>query len=112
MKGRDYRHAMNFFRGSRRVWAELKYDGERAQIHVEVLPYTKPHITIFSKSKRNSTMDRRGVHGHILDALNLSNSEGHEPKLKKNIILDAEMVACSGNDITGSHPQPFVYSMR
>jgi DNA ligase 4 len=102
MKGRDCHHALSFFRDSRRLWAETKYDGERAQIHVEIMPNIKPRITIFSKSKRNSTLDRRAIHDPILEALNLYHSEGHEPKLKKNVILDAEMVACHGTDIDGS----------
>lgn len=47
-------------------------------------------------------MDRRATHEPILSALNLSGSEGSGPKFKKNVILDAEMVACHGTDIDGS----------
>ena len=46
-------------------------------------------------------MDRYAIHDPILEALNLSNSKGHEPKFKKNVILDAEMVACNGTNIGG-----------
>jgi DNA ligase 4 len=41
--------------------AELKYDGERMQIHIE-----KDDITIFSKSGRNSTVDRILSHEYSL----------------------------------------------
>jgi hypothetical protein len=47
-------------------------------------------------------MDRCAIHDLILEALNLSDLQGHEPKLKKNVILDAEMVACTGTNIDGS----------
>ena len=79
---------------SKAVWAEIKYDGERAQIHVEVQPKGSPKITIFSKSKRDSTWDRAAVHPIICEALGLTGSSANA-RIKKNIILDAEMVAFS-----------------
>jgi len=47
-------------------------------------------------------MDRVAIHDPILEALSLSHSEGHEPSLKKNVILDAEMIACHGTNVDGS----------
>lgn len=44
------------------VWAEKKYDGERAQIHVWVDDKSELAIRIFSKSGRDSTRDRAAVH--------------------------------------------------
>ena len=51
------------------TWAETKYDGERAQIHVQLVPGSETgkksnrwKITIYSKSGRDSTLDRAGVH--------------------------------------------------
>lgn len=105
-KGRNCRHALEFFSTSDRVWAETKYDGERAQIHVEVHPNTKSNITIFSKSKRDSTMDRYGIHAIIRQALGLSNSQ-QAPQIKRNVILDAEMVACHGHGIDGMRISPY-----
>ena len=63
IKGRSCKDALKHLHKSKKVWVETKYDGERAQIHVEVDQSTlKSRITIFSKSKRDSTMDRYGVH--------------------------------------------------
>ncbi|EIW79187.1 DNA ligase/mRNA capping enzyme [Coniophora puteana RWD-64-598 SS2] len=85
-KGRGVAHALSILDDANIIWAETKYDGERAQIHVR---YTDdgPCIKIFSKSKRDSTEDRAAVHPIILEALSIGNRE--------NIILDAEMVAYS-----------------
>ncbi|KAJ4000921.1 hypothetical protein F5050DRAFT_1561801, partial [Lentinula boryana] len=91
-KGRSCKHALSFFSESSQVWAETKYDGERAQIHVQVIPSQKPRITIFSKSKRDSTGDRRAIHAVILDCLGLSGRPGIKPRIHSSVILDAEMV--------------------
>ncbi|KZP21054.1 hypothetical protein FIBSPDRAFT_788707 [Athelia psychrophila] len=95
VKGRGCLEALKHFANSERVWAETKYDGERAQIHVEIREDGMPHITIFSKSKRDSTLDRWGVHGIVRNALGLGNDvdPGAAPRKIKNIILDAELVA-------------------
>ncbi|KAL0574607.1 hypothetical protein V5O48_007357 [Marasmius crinis-equi] len=89
-KGRNLQHALSFFSGSKQVWAETKYDGERAQIHVRFTNGV-PRIKIFSKSRRDSTLDRVAVHPIIADCLSRYDIQ--------NIILDAEMVACSGQVI-------------
>ncbi|KAG0709226.1 DNA ligase/mRNA capping enzyme [Suillus ampliporus] len=86
-KGRSPRHALNALRLSNAIWAETKYDGERAQIHARFRDESDPLITIFSKSKRDSTLDRIAVHPIIREALS-GYSMG-------DIILDAEMVAYS-----------------
>lgn len=91
---------MDFLYGSETVWAETKYDGERAQIHVEVRPDGSSHITIFSKSKRDSTHDRQAVHHLIRAALGLS-GESATGKVRQNVILDAEMVAFHGDKVAG-----------
>ncbi|KAI0091748.1 hypothetical protein BDY19DRAFT_991426 [Irpex rosettiformis] len=103
IKGHSCKDALNRLRKSKRVWVETKYDGERAQIHVEVDECGKSRITIFSKSKRDSTMDRYGVHHIIREALGLSEEEAtenpkslrHTPRITANAILEAEMVAFS-----------------
>ncbi|KAJ8094352.1 hypothetical protein PM082_010786 [Marasmius tenuissimus] len=89
-KGRNLSHALSCIPNSRSVWAETKYDGERAQIHIQ-LTNGVPRIKIFSKSGRDSTNDRAAVHPIILECLSNSNVG--------NIILDAEMVACNGKTI-------------
>jgi DNA ligase-4 len=64
-KGRSPRHALDVLKLSSEIWAETKYDGERAQIHVRLNDQDDPQITIFSKSKRNSTLDRIAVHPYV-----------------------------------------------
>ncbi|KAJ3879815.1 hypothetical protein F5051DRAFT_349554 [Lentinula edodes] len=98
-KGRSCKHALSFFSDFSQVWAETKYDGERAQIHVQVIHGQKPRITIFSKSKRDSTSDRRAIHAVILDSLGLNGRPGVEPRIKRSVVLDAEMVPCEGTRI-------------
>lgn len=93
------------------MWAETKYDGERAQIHVKVRADGGSDITIFSKSRRESTGDRVAVHDIIRAALGLRlakasagssrPSPSQPPKVKHTIILDAEMVAFCGDKIAG-----------
>jgi DNA ligase-4 len=86
----------------RAVWVETKYDGERAQIHVRVLPNGFSRITIFSKSGRDSTLDRHAVHGIVREALGLAPAPpvpgltelAPAPPIK-DVVLEAEMVAYS-----------------
>jgi DNA ligase-4 len=105
-KAQGCAHALEFLQGSSKVWAETKYDGERAQIHVEIRPdNTSSHITIFSKSKRDSTNDRHGVHTLIRSALGLDGTCRRRPsgthRVTQNVILDAEMVAFRGDKVDG-----------
>ncbi|KAJ2919477.1 hypothetical protein MD484_g929, partial [Candolleomyces efflorescens] len=98
-KGQSCKHTLNFLRSTRRVWAETKYDGERAQIHVSVpTGGGKPHITIFSKSKRDSTLDRHDVHSLIREALGFSGNSS-TGRIKHSVILDAELVAFDGERV-------------
>ncbi|KAI9798667.1 MAG: hypothetical protein M1833_004656 [Piccolia ochrophora] len=50
---------------SRNMSLERKYDGEYCQIHVDLVKGAE-RIQIFSKSGKDSTLDRRGVHGSIV----------------------------------------------
>ncbi|KAF7771042.1 hypothetical protein Agabi119p4_7016 [Agaricus bisporus var. burnettii] len=103
VKGRNCYHALSYFKDSTTVWAETKYDGERAQIHVEILDDDgTSNIKIWSKSGRESTWDRLGVHDIIRDALGLNRSGELKvssttwmttARVKRNVVLDAEMVA-------------------
>lgn len=100
-------HALNVLEPSDAIWAETKYDGERAQIHVRFGSQSDPQITIFSKSKRDSTLDRIAVHPyvffasrntpiscseHLLESIIIQALAGYS---MGDIILDAEMVAYS-----------------
>lgn len=72
--------AANILGNAGKVSAETKYDGERMQIHLELfdrpaaaIPSELPpyRITIYSKSGRDSTVDRRETHPIILAALGI-----------------------------------------
>ncbi|KAG9312953.1 DNA ligase/mRNA capping enzyme [Chiua virens] len=86
-KGRGSLHALELLDTDGQIWAETKYDGERAQIHVRFCEDGEVKIVIFSKSKRDSTLDRVAVHAIIKSAL--------AGVGKQDIIVDAEMVAFS-----------------
>ncbi|KAI8809159.1 ATP dependent DNA ligase domain-containing protein [Cladochytrium replicatum] len=64
--------------GEQRVFAEIKYDGERMQVHYDF----ENGVRIFSKSLRNSTHDRRRAIPLIEKAF----------KGVKNCILEGELV--------------------
>ncbi|KAF8603783.1 hypothetical protein BDV93DRAFT_544423, partial [Ceratobasidium sp. AG-I] len=68
--------------GAPKAFAEVKYDGERMQIHIDLSKPSHRQITIFSKSKRDSTLDRAGTHPVIRAALGLpqpSETQGIQP---------------------------------
>ncbi|EIW71652.1 hypothetical protein TREMEDRAFT_73368 [Tremella mesenterica DSM 1558] len=114
-KGRSIDDALNVFFDERRgverpgaVWAETKYDGYRMQIHVELNLNGEPCITIFSKSKRDSTHDRINTHSILCATLGLhtpdhlpvhptlaERMEGLplvKPSVRKSVILEAEVL--------------------
>ncbi|KAK9369252.1 ATP dependent DNA ligase domain-containing protein [Lipomyces kononenkoae] len=72
-------------------FAETKYDGERMQIHLSLNP---PFIKIFSKSGRESTEDRTGIHEAIKKALRIFkySDESSPAGFQKSVILEAELV--------------------
>lgn len=61
-------------KGNEIAFAEIKYDGERMQIHVLNQQETD-RIRIFSKSGRNSTIDRKYTHQIINQTLDLCNND-------------------------------------
>ncbi|KAK5188412.1 hypothetical protein LTR92_011531, partial [Exophiala xenobiotica] len=68
-KARSIQHCCQLA-GHKEINVERKYDGEYCQIHVS-RTNSQHHITIFSKSGRDSTMDRVGVHDAIKRCLGL-----------------------------------------
>ncbi|KAI0490544.1 hypothetical protein F4859DRAFT_11817 [Xylaria cf. heliscus] len=89
-KGRSMKNCMDMAQG-RDVICEEKIDGEYCQIHIDL---RKPRncIQIFSKSGRDSTSDRVGLHKAIRDSLKIG-SEGCP--LTKGCILEGELVVYS-----------------
>jgi hypothetical protein len=79
----------------------------RMQIHVDLSMDSENQIRIFSKSKRDSTMDRDATLPIIRAALGLPQDSNHcpvlterlsapvKPSIRRSVILEAEMVAFS-----------------
>ena len=68
--------------------AELKYDGERMQIHLQCHDADTIDVKIFSKSGRDSTMDRSETIPIIKESLGLP----WNANVVKNIILEGELL--------------------
>ncbi|KAF1813618.1 hypothetical protein P152DRAFT_413875 [Eremomyces bilateralis CBS 781.70] len=84
----------------RRKWiVERKYDGEFAEIHIDLTANPDPVgtdcIRIFSKSGKDSTRDRANVHDTIKRSLKLGTPQC---LIKRKAILLAEMVVWSDRD--------------
>ena len=94
------KHAVSIV--DRRVMSvERKHDGEYCQIHVD-LSRGEDCIQIFSKSGKDSTMDRMGVHGAIKDGLRIGKSNC---RFSEKCILEGELVVyCDRTkDVLGFH---------
>lgn len=90
LKGRSIKHAVSMI-GGRAMSAERKYDGEYFQIHVD-LTKDKKWIQVFSKSGKDSTRDRKGIHGIVKDSLRIGRKDCG---FSRNCILEGEMVIWS-----------------
>ena len=67
---------------------ERKYDGEYCQVHTD-LGRAGHEIHIFSKSGKDSTNDRQGVHCAIRDCLRLGQDDC---KIGQRCILECELL--------------------
>ncbi|KAH7308931.1 hypothetical protein B0I35DRAFT_359966 [Stachybotrys elegans] len=92
-KARSIRHCCQLA-GPRRMSMERKYDGEYCQIHISVSK-SGACIKIFSKSGRDSTSDRIGIHRALRDSLELDTSGC---KIKKQCILEGELLVWNNDD--------------
>ena len=80
-----------------RAWAaEVKYDGEYCEIHIN-LGNTPNDIQIFSKNGKDATADRQAIHDSIRDALRIGRPEC---MFKQNCIFLGEMVIYSDKEHT------------
>ncbi|EIM86610.1 DNA ligase/mRNA capping enzyme, partial [Stereum hirsutum FP-91666 SS1] len=89
VKGQGCKQALRHFKDASTVYAETKYDGERVQLHFWLDEHGVSHIKIYSKSGRDSTLDRAALHPLIRDVLQPGKH------WQKSLILEAEMVAWS-----------------
>ncbi|KAF5132935.1 DNA ligase 4 [Metarhizium anisopliae] len=86
-KARSIKHCC-LLAGSRQMSIERKYDGEYCQVHID-LNSPQSCLKIFSKSGRDSTHDRVGLHRAIQDSLLLGTADC---RIKKQCILEGELL--------------------
>ncbi|WPH03839.1 Hypothetical protein R9X50_00672200 [Acrodontium crateriforme] len=91
-KARSIKHCMSMV--ASRIVVERKYDGELAEIHVDLSQPKEPGgwIKIFSKSCKDSTIDRKGLYDTLVESLQLGRPEC---KIKSRAIFLGEMVVFS-----------------
>ena len=101
-KARSIDRCMKMLGGEQWV-LERKYDGEYCEVHVDLSrsPQASECIVIFSKSGKNSTADRKGLHQTLVECLRLGQPDS---RIKREAILFGEMVAYSD---TEQHILPF-----
>ncbi|KAK3050959.1 hypothetical protein LTR09_007708 [Extremus antarcticus] len=95
-KARSIDHCMK--KAADHEWVlERKYDGEYCEIHIDLSrsPEVSKCITIFSKSGKESTADRTGLHQTIVQCLRLGTPNCN---IKRQAILLGEMVVYSDTE--------------
>jgi|SRR5277367_5023220 len=65
LMGRSIKHCVDMAQ-NRRMSIEKKYDGEYFQLHIDMSKSGGSRIKIFSKSGKDSTADRAGVHRCVI----------------------------------------------
>ena len=93
LKARSIKHALQMA-GRRRMSLERKHDGEYCQVHID-LTKGEDCVRIFSKSGKDSTLDKRGVHGAIKKALRIDTANC---AISRHCILEGELVVWSDQD--------------
>ncbi len=92
-KARSIEHCLNMV-GSRRWSLERKYDGEYCEIHID-LSRGDDCIKIFSKSGKDSTVDRKAVHKTIRDCLRIGRPDC---RFKNRCIVVGELLVYSDEE--------------
>lgn len=87
LKGRSVKNVVQLAEG-RKMSVERKYDGEYCQIHVN-LASGHEGIQIFSKSNKDSTVDRQGLHEAVKQSLRIGK---RDCQFSRHCILEGEMV--------------------
>ncbi|RAL16821.1 ATP dependent DNA ligase domain protein, partial [Aspergillus homomorphus CBS 101889] len=89
-KARSIKHCCRMI-NHRRMSIERKYDGEYCQIHIDLALHPNS-IQIFSKSGKDSTVDRAGIHQVIRDSLKIGTPGC---KVSHRCILEGELLVWS-----------------
>lgn len=92
-KARSLKHCCKMI-DRRRMSLERKYDGEYCQIHVDITKGA-PSIRIFSKSGKDSTLDRAGILQTVKRSLKIG---GLDCKVSRRCILEGELLVWSDRD--------------
>ncbi|KAG7008248.1 hypothetical protein G7Y79_00006g018680 [Physcia stellaris] len=87
---RGIKHAVQTIKG-RKMSVEKKYDGEYCQIHVDLRNSNSP-FQFFSKSGKDSTADRAGLHRTLRDCLRIGSEDC---AITEKCIVEGEMVVWS-----------------
>src|SRR6266498_5532525 len=91
-KARSIKHGCHLA-GLSRMSVERKYDGEYCQIHID-LNQARYYIKIFSKSGKDSIIDRVGLHRAVRDSLALDIVDCRI----KRCILEGELLVWTDDD--------------
>jgi DNA ligase-4 len=87
-KARSIKHRCQLV-GRQDVSVERKYNGESCQVHVNLQAGAEDTVTLFSKSGRNSTMDRQPVIHAIKKCLGIGTTDCG---LERECVLVGELV--------------------
>ena len=95
-KARSIDHCLKML-GEQQWVLERKYDGEYCEIHVDLTRSEKVSecITIFSKSGKDSTVDRKGIHQVLINSLQLGQPTC---RFKRHAVFLGELVVHSDKE--------------
>ncbi|KAM0707828.1 hypothetical protein Q7P35_004477 [Cladosporium inversicolor] len=99
-KARSIDHCLKML-GDQQWVLERKYDGEYCEVHIDLSFPPAQWIKIFSKSGKNSTSDRQGIHKTLARCLRLGRPDC---KIKKRAIILGELFVWSDQQ---REPMPF-----
>lgn len=99
-KARSIDHCLKMLGGQQWV-LERKYDGEYCELHIDLSLPPSQWIKIFSKSGKDSTSDRSGIHKTLTRCLRLGRPEC---RIKKQAIIIGELFVWSDQE---REPMPF-----
>jgi DNA ligase-4 len=106
VKAHSCAHAVKLS-GKRKMIMERKYDGEYCQVHIDLSKGLSKCFRIYSKSGRDSTRDRIGIHDTLRRALKLDDPE--QRQFKEKCIVVGELLVYNSRE---QMIKPFDYLRR